>query len=69
MTCTKRAYASPSAARRAHRRAGWRVQVYVCNACRRYHVANDEKKRLKRRQESLFVHDLPDGDRKEDTGT
>lgn len=41
--CFKRAYASEHDARCAHRRAGWRVKVYRCPQCKRFHVANKEK--------------------------
>lgn len=41
--CLKRAYPSESSARRAHRRAGWRLRVYWCPRCYGYHVTNQEK--------------------------
>ena len=43
MTCTKRGYNSPDAAKRAHRKAHYRIRSYNCPICGLWHVTNQEK--------------------------
>lgn len=43
--CRKRAYTSVRAARLAHRSASWRLRVYRCADCRKFHVTAQEKRR------------------------
>ena len=42
-TCQKRGYNSPEAARRAHRKAHYRIRVYDCEVCGKFHATNNEK--------------------------
>lgn len=42
--CAKHAYASVKAARRAHRKASYRIRVYRCDACHAWHVTNQDKR-------------------------
>lgn len=44
MACMKRSFSNSSDARRAHRRASWRIRTYWCEECRALHVTNDEKR-------------------------
>ena len=46
--CAKRRYHSVEAAKRAHRRAGWRLRPYWCSRCGGYHVSNAEKRTNRR---------------------
>lgn len=39
----KRAYRSARAAKAAHRKAHFRIRVYLCEDCGHYHVAAAEK--------------------------
>jgi hypothetical protein len=41
--CAKRCYASRSAAKAAHTKAGHRIRVYLCRDCKRWHVTNQDK--------------------------
>lgn len=45
MTCTtgKRCYPGRRSARRANVWASWRIRVYICPECGRFHVTNHEK--------------------------
>ncbi|MBX3465318.1 MAG: hypothetical protein KF878_00280 [Planctomycetes bacterium] len=43
--CRKRAYTSVRAARLAHRSASWRLRVYRCADCLKFHICNQEKRR------------------------
>jgi hypothetical protein len=42
--CGKRRFLSVLHARQAHRRAGYRIRVYRCEACRGYHVTAQDKR-------------------------
>lgn len=42
--CGKRSFGSVDQARKAHRAARWRIRVYLCELCHRYHVANGDKR-------------------------
>lgn len=42
--CTKRAYRSAREAKAAHRQVSWRIRVYRCPDCNRWHVTNQEKR-------------------------
>lgn len=42
--CGKRCFTSVEAARRAFRRAGWRLRVYWCDDGGTFHVCNGEKR-------------------------
>jgi len=44
VTCTKRAFDGVHSARRAHRGASFRIRVYQCEACGKYHVTNQDKR-------------------------
>lgn len=41
--CTKKTFTSIDAAKRAHRKASYRIRVYRCESCGAFHVTNDEK--------------------------
>lgn len=43
MACEKRRFDGPEQAKRAHRRASYRIRVYYCAECRGFHVTNPEK--------------------------
>lgn len=51
--CTKRGYPSKKAARLAHASAHWRIKVYECPECFRFHVANAEKRGARRRDRGV----------------
>jgi len=40
----KRQFASRDAAKRAHRRASFRLRIYYCEDCRALHVTNADKR-------------------------
>ena len=42
--CTKRAYKSIGAAKKAHRNASYRIRVYRCSECQQFHVTNQDKR-------------------------
>lgn len=42
--CTKRRFSSAKQAKRAHRRAGFRLRAYQCQHCHAWHVSNSEKR-------------------------
>lgn len=48
MNCRKRAYTSRDQAKRANRKASFRLSVYWCDRCRSYHVTNRQKRMDKR---------------------
>jgi hypothetical protein len=41
--CLKRGYASARAARAAHGRANFRIRVYMCRICGKFHATNPDK--------------------------
>ena len=41
--CTKRGYSSEHAAMEAHKFAGYRLRVYLCERCNRWHTTNADK--------------------------
>lgn len=44
VVCLKRAYRSARDAKAAHRQVSWRMRVYRCPDCNRWHVTNQEKR-------------------------
>lgn len=44
MNCRKRGYSSRDQAKRANRKASFRLSVYWCGRCRSYHVTNRQKR-------------------------
>lgn len=42
--CGKRCYSSRHGAKLAHRRAGFRVNIYWCHGCRAWHACATDKK-------------------------
>lgn len=43
--CGKKTFASPRAAKNAHRRASFRIRAYWCQRCVGFHVTAVEKRR------------------------
>lgn len=41
--CVKRSYRGPRSAKKAHLDASFRIRVYLCSKCKRYHVTNNDK--------------------------
>ena len=42
-TCSKRGYDSEAQAKRAHRKAHYRIRTYRCELCGKVHATNNEK--------------------------
>ncbi len=42
-TCTRRSFTSVTAARAAHKKAGYRFRVYPCPECGSFHTTNVDK--------------------------
>lgn len=49
--CPKKRFDSVVAARRAHRKAHYRIRVYHCEYCAGYHVTNNEKRHHQDRED------------------
>jgi ssDNA-binding Zn-finger/Zn-ribbon topoisomerase 1 len=55
--CVKRPFASVKHARKAHRGAGYRIRVYACPDCRKWHVTASEKRRGRYDEHDFIIAD------------